>query len=102
MAGSALRGLPVRAIEAAQLYRRGYAPEVRLPHSSEPGEFLKTMGIPFEAGEETYSTRVLIHEGVPIGATHLGEPPIVNTADGVKVIRAGLDREKDRSVIVVN
>lgn len=93
-------GMPVRAIEAAKLYRQGYAPEVWLTHSPEPGESLKSMGIPFE-GEEAYSARVLIHEGVPATAIHVLEPPILNTADEVKVIRAALDREKDRSVILV-
>src|SRR2546425_12792523 len=33
--------MPLRAIEAAKLYRQGYAPEVWLTHSSEPGETLK-------------------------------------------------------------
>jgi uncharacterized SAM-binding protein YcdF (DUF218 family) len=94
-------GMPVRAIEAAKLYRQGYAPAVWLTHSPEPGESLKAMGIPFEGGEELYSTRVLIHEGVPATAIHVLEPPIVNTADEVRVISAALDREKDRSVIVV-
>lgn len=94
-------GMPVRAIEAARLYREGYAPEVWLTHSPEPEESLKAMGIPFEGGEELYSTRVLIHEGVPATAIHVLEPPIVNTADEVRVISAALDREKDRSVIVV-
>jgi len=94
-------GMPVRAMEAAKLYRQGYAPEVWLTHSSEPGETLKAIGILFEGGEELYSTRVLIHEGVPAAAIHVLEPPILNTADEVRVIRAALDREKDRSVIVV-
>lgn len=94
-------GMPVRAMEAATLYRQGYAPEVWLTHSSEPGESLKAMGIPFEGGEEIYSTRVLIHEGVPASAIHVLEPPIVNTADEVRTISAALEREKDHSVIVV-
>src|SRR5438046_4296462 len=56
--------MPLRAIEAAKLYREGYAPEIWLTHSSEPGEMLEEMGIPF-AGEDYYNTQVLIHEGVP-------------------------------------
>ena len=92
--------LPVRALEAAKLYRQGYAPEVWITHTSEPGESLKAMGIPFE-GEEVYSARVLIHEGVPSNAIHVLEPPIVNTADEVHVISKALEREKDRSVILV-
>src|SRR5437016_10393941 len=93
-------GMPVRALEAAKLYRQGYAPEVWLTHSAEPGESLKAMGIPFE-GEEAYSTRVLVHEGVPAAAIHVPEPPIVNTADEVKVIGAALEQRNDRSVILV-
>jgi len=56
--------MPFAAIEAAKLYREGYAPEIWLTHSAEPGETLEEMGIPF-AGEDYYDTRVLIHEGVP-------------------------------------
>src|SRR5215471_16747548 len=93
-------GMPVRAIEAAKLYRQGYAPEVWLTHSSEPQESLKAMGIPFE-GEEIYSARVLIHEGVPAGAIRALEPPIVNTADEVRMISKALEQEKDRFVILV-
>jgi uncharacterized SAM-binding protein YcdF (DUF218 family) len=92
--------MPLRAIEAAKLYREGYAPEVWLTHSSEPAETLGSMGIRY-AGEEYYSTRVLIHEGVPREAIHVLDPPIVNTADEIKVISAALDREKDRSIILV-
>ena len=94
-------GMPVRAMEAAKLYREGYAPEVWLTHPSEPGESLKAMGIPFEGGEDLYNTRVLIREGVPAGVIHVLEPPIVNTADEVRVIGAALKQEKDRSVIVI-
>lgn len=94
-------GMPVRALEAAKLYRDGYAREVWLTHTAEPEESLKAMGIPFE-GEELYSARVLIREGVPAGAIHVLEPPIVNTADEVRVISKALQREKDRSVILVS
>ena len=92
--------MPVRALEAAKLYRQGYSPEIWITHTSEPGESLKAMGILFE-GEEVYSTRVLIHEGVPAGAIHVLETPIVNTADEVRVISRALEKEKDRSVILV-
>jgi uncharacterized SAM-binding protein YcdF (DUF218 family) len=93
-------GMPLRASEAANLYRQGYAPEIWLTHSSEPGGTLASMGIPF-AGEDFYNTRVLIHEGVPAGAIRILEPPIVNTADEIKVIGSVLAREKDRTAIIV-
>lgn len=92
--------MPLRAIEAAKLYRQGYAPEVWLTHSSEPGENLKRMGISF-AGEDYYNARVLVHEGVPPEAIHVLEPPVVNTADEIKVLAAMLAPEKDRTVILV-
>src|SRR6267378_5550316 len=68
--------MPMRAIEAAKLYREGYAPEVWLTHSTEPVETLQEMGIPF-AGEDHYNALVLIHEGVPAKEIHVLEPPIV-------------------------
>jgi uncharacterized SAM-binding protein YcdF (DUF218 family) len=92
--------IPSRAIEAARLYRQGYAPEILLTRSAEPGETLAEMGIPF-AGEDYYNLRVLIHEGVPAEAIRVLNPPIVNTADEMKVIAAALASEKDRTVIIV-
>src|SRR6266576_2537822 len=92
--------MPLRAIEAAKLYREGYAPEIWLTHSSEPGEMLEEMGIPF-VGEDYYNSLVLIHEGVPAEAIHVLEPPIVNTVDEIKAAAAALAREKDGMVIFV-
>lgn len=92
--------MPLRAIEAAKLYREGYAPQVWLTRSSEPGLTLKAMGIPFD-GEEVYNTRVLLHEGVPAKAIHVLDPPIFNTADEIKAIAAALDQERDCSVLLV-
>jgi uncharacterized SAM-binding protein YcdF (DUF218 family) len=92
--------MPVRAIEAAKLYREGYAPEVWLTHSIEPAETLEGMGIAF-AGEDHYDTLVLIHEGVPAEAIHVLERPIVNTADEIKVAASALARAKGEAVIFV-
>jgi uncharacterized SAM-binding protein YcdF (DUF218 family) len=93
-------GMPIRAMEAAKLYRQGYAPEIWLTHSSEPGETLGEMGISF-SGEDYYNTRILIHDGVPPQAIHVLETPIVNTADEIKVIGSALAGERDRTVIIV-
>src|ERR1700741_4925187 len=90
--------MPLRAIEAAKLYRQGYAPEIWLTHSTEPGKTLEEMGIPF-AGEDYYNKLVLIHEGVPPEAIYILEPPIVNTADEIKVIATALRRGRDGTVI---
>jgi uncharacterized SAM-binding protein YcdF (DUF218 family) len=92
--------MPLRAIEAAKLYREGYAPEVWLTHSTEPGETLNKMGIPF-AGEDFYDARILIREGVPEAAIHVLDPPIVNTVDEIRVIGKTLDAANDHTVIIV-
>jgi uncharacterized SAM-binding protein YcdF (DUF218 family) len=93
-------GMPLRAMEAAKLYREGYAPEIWLTHSAEPAATLGEMGIPF-AGEDFYNTRILVHEGVPAGAIRVLDPPIVNTADEINAITAALEKEKDRTAILV-
>jgi uncharacterized SAM-binding protein YcdF (DUF218 family) len=93
-------GMPLRAMEAAKLYRDGYAPEIWLTHSAEPTATLGEMGIPF-AGEDFYSARVLMHEGAPAGAIRVLEPPIVNTMDELNAIAAALAKEKDRTAIIV-
>jgi hypothetical protein len=87
--------MPLRAIEAAKLYRQGYAPEIWLTHSAEPGETLEEMHIPFY-GEDHYNQLVLIHDGVPPEAIHILEPPIVNTADEIIVTAAALAQENAR------
>jgi uncharacterized SAM-binding protein YcdF (DUF218 family) len=92
--------MPLRAVEAAKLFREGYAPEVWLTHSAEPGETLRAMDIPY-AGEDFYNTRIMIHEGVPAGAIHVLERPIENTADEMSTISAVLAREKNQTVIIV-
>src|SRR5271157_6178236 len=53
--------MPIRAMEAAKLYREGYAPKVWLTHSTEPGAMLKTMGVSY-VGEDIYNVQVLMHE----------------------------------------
>jgi uncharacterized SAM-binding protein YcdF (DUF218 family) len=91
--------MPMRAVEAAKLYREGYAPEIWLTHPTEPAETLERMGIPF-AGEDHYNTLVLIHEGVPAQAIRVLEPPIVNTADEIKVAASALALAKGAAVIL--
>ena len=86
--------MPIRAMEAAKLYREGYAPKVWLTHSTEPGATLEAMGISY-AGEDSYNLRVLIHEGVPTDDIRVLEPAIVNTADEIAAVSAALDAGKE-------
>jgi uncharacterized SAM-binding protein YcdF (DUF218 family) len=92
--------MPLRAIEAAKLYREGFAPKVWLTHSTEPGAMLKTMGVSY-VDEDIYNVQVLMHEGVPADAIRLLEPPIINTADELSVISEALEAGKGTSVIIV-
>lgn len=92
--------MPGRALEAARVYKQGYAPRVWLTHSTEPGETMKKLSIAY-AGEETYNKQILMHEGVPESAIQVLEPPIVNTADEMKTIGAAVRNENQRKVIIV-
>jgi uncharacterized SAM-binding protein YcdF (DUF218 family) len=92
--------MPLRALEAAKLYREGYAPQIWLTRSEEPGATLNKMDIPFY-GEEYYNARVLVHEGVPIEAIHVMKTPIVNTADEMSVFAKELQAENGGNIILV-
>jgi uncharacterized SAM-binding protein YcdF (DUF218 family) len=92
--------MPVRAIEAARIYQAGYAQEIWLTRTTEPGASLEAIDIPY-VGEDFYNRRVLIHEGVPADAIRVLESSIDNTADEVEAIAAALQQENDRTVILV-
>ena len=92
--------MPVRAIEAAKLYRQGYAPKVWLTRAVEPGASLENLGISF-VGEDSYNKQVLLEEGVPAEAIRVLDPPITNTADEIIAISKALGQENGQSVIIV-
>ena len=92
--------MPSRALEAAKVYKQGYAPQVWLTHSTEPGATLAKLSVPYQ-GEDSYDKLILIHEGVPESAIHVLEPPIVNTADEMASIGQALASANPRRVILV-
>jgi uncharacterized SAM-binding protein YcdF (DUF218 family) len=92
--------MPSRALEAARLFNAGYAPEIWLTHSTEPGASLQKLSIPY-VGEESYDKLLLIHQGVPDSAIHIIEPPILNTADEIRAIGAALKNAQQPKVIIV-
>jgi uncharacterized SAM-binding protein YcdF (DUF218 family) len=93
-------GMPDRALQAAEIYREGYAPEVWVTQPTQPKQVMSTLGIPFD-GEEEYSKRVLIHRGVPENAIRILTPAIVNTADEMRVLAETLQNRNSSTVIVV-
>jgi uncharacterized SAM-binding protein YcdF (DUF218 family) len=92
--------MPTRALEAARIYRSGYAPEVWLTHSTEPGATLEKLSVPY-TGEDVSNKLVLIHEGVPESAIRIIDPPIVNTPDEILSIGQNCQQQSDRKVIIV-
>ncbi len=91
---------PERALEAAEIYRQGYAPEVWITQPTEPKRTMSALGVPFD-GEEESSRRVLQHEGVPEKAIRILSPGVVNTADEMDVIAESLKRTRGTTAIVV-
>ncbi|MGH9741675.1 MAG: YdcF family protein, partial [Candidatus Acidiferrum sp.] len=91
---------PQRALEAAKLYRRGYAPEVWLTHPKKAGP-LDEFGEFQSLGEDGRNFEVLRRFGVPQEAIRILPTPIVNTADELNSIDMGLKESGDTSVIIV-
>jgi uncharacterized SAM-binding protein YcdF (DUF218 family) len=92
--------MPLRALEAAKLYRAGYAPEIWVTRPSEPTASLQTVHIAY-LGEDFYNARVLMYEQVPSTAIRVLEPDIDNTADEMRAVENQLRRENSPSVIIV-
>lgn len=92
--------MPSRALEAARVYKQGYAPQVWLTHSTEPGATLSQLSVPYQ-GEDVYDKLILLHEGVPESAIHVLDPPIVNTADEMATIEKALSHANPGRVILV-
>jgi uncharacterized SAM-binding protein YcdF (DUF218 family) len=92
--------MPDRALEAARVYKQGYANRVWLTHSKEPGATMAKLSVPY-VGEEEYNRIILIHEGVPETAIQVLDPPIINTADEMRTIGQALRTEQLRIVILI-
>lgn len=93
-------GLPMRAIEAARIYKAGYANQVWISPPISPVEDLKTMKIPY-LGEDFYNEKVLIVMGVPPDSIRILERPDANTEEEVRQISENLRSNDLHSAIVV-
>ena len=91
---------PARALEAASLYRGGYATEIWLTHPGPPSGALTQMGIHYP-GEADFNYQVLRRQGVPAKAIHVLDSPVINTSDELDVISSALQQKSGGSVIVV-
>jgi len=91
---------PARALEAASLYRRGYAREIWLTHPGPESEVLAEMGIHYPS-EADFNYQVLRRQGVPAKAIHVLDAPVINTCDELDVISSALQQKNSASSVIV-
>ena len=91
---------PARALEAASLYRKGYAGEIWLTRPGTQSEDLAELGIHYPS-EADFNYQVLRRQGVPAKAIHVLDSPIINTQDELEVIGSALRQKNAAAVIVV-
>jgi len=94
--------IPFRAMEAASIYRDGWAPEVWITRETRSAgeKALDKLGLSFVRGD-TYNREVLERMGVPTGVIHVLDDAVDNTAQEVEVIARELSRTGGDRVIVV-
>ncbi|MGH9703931.1 MAG: YdcF family protein, partial [Candidatus Acidiferrales bacterium] len=94
--------IPARAMEAAQIYRQGFAPEVWVTHPDGPKEELAQLGIDF-TDEDVYSAEILEKLGVPADRIHILPKPILNTEEEIETVKETLEQTgKSRAIIVTS
>ena len=92
--------IPDRALEAARLYKAGYAGQIWISQPFSPADELKTMKI-FYLGEDFYNEKILLAQGVPVDAIRILERPSANTEMEVREINDFLRQNNSRNVIIV-
>jgi uncharacterized SAM-binding protein YcdF (DUF218 family) len=92
--------LPERAIEAARLYKAGFADKVWISPPVSPVDELSAMHIPY-LGEDFYNEKVLIALGVPLDAIRIMDQPDANTEAEVHQISEDLRNSDLHSAIIV-
>ena len=93
---------PFRAMEAAEIYRQGWAPEVWLlrDETDAGDETFAKLGINHPT-EQEYDQQVLERLGVPKKAIRILEPPTTNTVSEIMLIADELRRQGGDKAIVV-
>lgn len=93
-------GMPIRALEAADLYRMKDTPLIWVTKPADASEKLHELNVDY-LGEAFYNQRVLISLGVPGEATRVLDQRIVNTEDEVRLISRTAREEDIHHVIIV-
>ena len=94
-------GLPFRAMEAAKMYREGWAPEVWLTHPMlDDAVAMGGLGIEF-LQEDHYDTQVLEKLGVPARAIRVLPEQVKNTADEERAAVEELRKAGGNRLIIV-
>jgi uncharacterized SAM-binding protein YcdF (DUF218 family) len=93
-------GMPQRAEEAAEVFRKGYASEVWVSRPEGPQAELRGLGVQF-VGEEEYDRLILVRLGVPESAIHILPDPAIDTEQEIEVTSREMRRNRKSSVIVV-
>lgn len=94
--------LPYRAMEAAEIYRQGWAPEVWLYQDAPDvaDAALAKLGIRHPS-EAEYDQQVLERLGIPKGAIRILEPPTTNTVSEATLVAEELRRQGGDTAILV-
>jgi uncharacterized SAM-binding protein YcdF (DUF218 family) len=94
--------MPYRAMEAARIYRDGWARQVWLTQWEQENLHadLASLGILIPR-EYEYSREVLVRSGVPGAAIRLLEGRVLNTVDEVQIVARELGRMDGKRVILV-
>jgi uncharacterized SAM-binding protein YcdF (DUF218 family) len=92
--------LPDRALEAARLYKAGYADQVWISPPIAPVEELRAMKIAY-LGEDFYNEKVLIAKGVPPDSIRILEHADANTEAEVRQVNDDLRALQLHNVIIV-
>jgi uncharacterized SAM-binding protein YcdF (DUF218 family) len=94
--------LPYRAIEAAEIFRVGWAPEVWVTQTDHPRDLVvEALEIGY-VREHEYSRRVIERLGVPSRAIRMLERKVVNTSDEVLTVAETLRSTGGNRVIIVS
>jgi uncharacterized SAM-binding protein YcdF (DUF218 family) len=94
--------VPFRAMEAASLYKQGWAPEVWVIQSIFPAEQAALARLDIKVGgEEPISKQVLERLGVPVDSIRVLAAWVQNTREEVQFIAGELERTGGRCVILV-